>query len=232
MEHKAYRKENKAKMRINKQTNSNQNTEEENNLIKNTLDYFLASTTIQKVETVSTDLSDHQPVIASIEITEQTKKIKLYTYYSKPKITREGILKLQESKWPENVDNKTRTIFQNRIKIRPVISIQSKANQIFRENIDWMEKELKLSDLRREDFKQFMVNLNENNNRDVKKFYQQLNAVVKYRTKGKIVKGIKIEDTIIYGKEKDRIIKTYHEQLFYTMRINTEVISNGIFNYK
>ena len=54
-----------------------------------------------------------------------------------------------------------------------------------------------------------MVNLNENNNRDVKKFYQQLNAVVKYRTKGKIVKGIKIEDTIVYGNEKDRIIKTY-----------------------
>ena len=82
-----------------------------------------------------------------------------------------------------------------------------------------MEKELKLSHLRREDFKQFMVNLNENNNRDIKKIYQQLNAVVKYRTKGKIVKGIKIEDTIIYGKEKDRIIKTYYEQLFYTKKI-------------
>ena len=95
-----------------------------------------------------------------------------------------------------------------------------------------MEKEIKLSDLRREDFKQFMVNLNENNNKDVKKFYQQLNAVVKYRAKIKIVKGIKIKDTTIYGKEKDRIIKTYYEQLFYTRRINTEVISNGIFNYK
>ena len=82
-----------------------------------------------------------------------------------------------------------------------------------------MEKEVKLSHLRREDFKQFMVNLNENNNRDIKKIYQQLNAVVKYRTKGKIVKGIKIEDTIIYGKEKDRIIKTYYEQLFYTKKI-------------
>ena len=159
------------------------------------------------METVSTDLSDHQPVIASIEIKEQTKKIKLYTYYSKPKITRKGILKLQESKWTENVNNKIRTIFQNRIKIRPVISIQSKANKILRDNIDWMEKEIKLSDLRREDFKQFMVNLNENNNSDVKKFYQQLNAVVKYRTKGKTVKGIKLEGTIIYGKEKIESLK-------------------------
>ena len=132
MEHKAYRKENKAKMRINKQIIT-RIQKRKNNLIKNTLDYFLASTTIQKVKTVRTDLSDHQPVIASIEIKEQTKKIKLYTYYSKPKITREEILKLQESKWPENVDNKTRTIFQNRIKIKPVISIKSKANQIFRE---------------------------------------------------------------------------------------------------
>ena len=52
-----------------------------------------------------------------------------------------------------------------------------------------------------------MVNLNENNNSDVKKFYQQLNVMVKYRTKGKIVKGVKIEDSIIYGKKKIESLK-------------------------
>ena len=62
---------------------------------------------------------------------------------------------------------------------------------------------------------------------DRRGFYNILNLVIKYKTKGKIIKGIKAGDS--FSMEKKKIIKNYYEQMYYRNEHNNTDFSNGIF---
>ena len=86
-------------------------------------------------------------------------------------------------------------------------------NSIFRDNIDWWEKDIKLKDLRNSEFIKFMKGLNLNCKAIKRLFFSMMNSILKYKIKGKIVKCIKVDNTIKYGEANVLIIKNYLEQL-------------------
>ena len=97
--------------------------------------------------------------------------------------------------------------------------------------MDWNQKDIILNDLRKTEFINYAKTLDINIHADKERFYRILNSIVKYKSKGKIVKGIKIEDTIIYGRERDMYIKKYFERLLNDKTQYMSVKENGSFNY-
>ena len=200
-------------------------------IIKTTIDYFLTTGSIKEIATIEKGNSDHIPIKARIEIDiTKPKKLRNYIYTQNFKMSEEKINGLINSSWPEKI-NDSKNTFKNRIIIRPVIKIQEKANQILKENMNWDQKDIILNDLRKTEFINYVKNLDINAKADKENFYKILNSIIKYKTKGKIVKGIKINDTYIYGKEKDQYIKEYYEQLLNDKIEHTTEINNGIFNF-
>ena len=65
-------------------------------------------------------------------------------------------------------DSSTKNLFKNKIVIRSIIKMQSKANMIFREKIRWKDKTVKFNDLRKTEFKEFMKTLNQSCKEDKK----------------------------------------------------------------
>ena len=207
-------------------------TQKRLNILKNsTLDYYLSSTNISELKTIETELSDHKPIFAKISIDQKILKNKTYIHFNNCKVTENGIISLLESNWPESSYCYSKNLFQNILCIRPVIKLQSKANSIFKENIGWMEKHIKLSYMRKEGFKEFLKNLNLECKNDKKTFFNIMNRLIRYKEKSKIVKGIKTEELILYGTEKDALIKSYFEKLYNSNNINLKINSNGIYSY-
>ena len=112
-----------------------------------------------------------------------------------------------------------------------MIKLQNKANDIINENTNWIYKNIKLSDLGRNDFIEYVSYLNMNNKEDKKRFYKRLNSIIKYKVKGRLVRGITSEDKILYGKWRDAHIKTHFELLFQSEKHKPINYDNGIFNY-
>ena len=112
---------------------------------------------------------------------------------------------LVKSNWPNKSLLKDDLCFTKRL-IRPVIKIQKKANPIIAENWNWSEKLLKIRDLTKADFKEYMKKLDLSLYEDSQSFYKILNSIVRYRNKGKIVRGIRLGEEIIFGQQKDKII--------------------------
>ena len=202
-----------------------------NAILNNTLDYFLSSTKINEINTIKTELPDHYPLIAKIQWNQQPKQIKAYIHRSDFKINSEKINKLINSEWPESSSSDTKKIFKEKLQIRPVIKIQNKANAIFKNKTNWEDKELKLKDLRSTEFKEFIKSIDMNNLIDKRTFYKMMNSLLKYKIKGKIIKGIMIKDTIVYGTDKKTIIKNYFEQLYNSNIKDTKINDNGIYDY-
>ena len=198
---------------------------------ESTLDYFLTSVIIKSIETTEEGDSDHLPIIANIYF-HKTNWVKIKDYILKTdyKNSEENIKALLSSKWPEE-NGQNSNIFKNKIKIRPVIKMQSSANEIIKQNNNWNERNIKLNDIRKNGFINYMKNLNIYWRQDKRSFYNILNSVIKYIMRGKIIKGIKADDTILYGKEKDKFIKNYYERLFYKEEHNHTDHYNGIFEF-
>ena len=202
-----------------------------NSILNNTLDYFLSSTKINEINTIKTELSDHYPLIAKIQWNQQPKQIKAYIHRSDFKINSEKINKLINSEWPESSSSDTKKIFKEKLQIRPVIKIQNKANAIFKNKTNWEDKELKLKDLRSTEFKEFIKSIDMNNRIDKRTFYKMMNSLLKYKIKGKIIKGIMIKDTIVYGTDKKTIIKNYFKQIYNSNIKVIKINDNGIYDY-
>ena len=94
-----------------------------------------------------------------------------------------------------------------------------------------MEKHIKLSDMRKDGFKEFLKNLNLECKNDKKTFFDIMDRLIRYKEKSKIVKVIKTEELILYGTEKDALIKSYFEKLYNSNNINMKINSNGIYSY-
>ena len=121
---------------------------------------------------------------------------------------------------------------QNKLILRPVIKLQDRSTKILKENTKWELKVTKLNDLRKEDFINTIKTLNMNSKVDRSRFHNTLNWIFKFKVKGKIAKGIKTEEGIIHGREKDKLIKIYFEKLFAANTTKIEIRNNAIFNYE
>ena len=97
--------------------------------------------------------------------------------------------------------------------------------------MNWDQKDIILNDLRRTEFINYAKNLDISIKADKESFYRILNSIIKYKIKGKLVKGVKVGDTNIYGREKDQYIKEYFEQLLNDKIEYSTESNNGIFNY-
>ena len=49
-----------------------------------------------------------------------------------------------DSDWPNKQINSKDSIFNRKLSLRPVIKIQEKTDQIFKQDTDWSEKSIKL----------------------------------------------------------------------------------------
>ena len=182
--------------------------------ITSTLDYFLTSGEILNITAAEKGESDHLPIIANIKVNYTNRtKVENYIYKTEYSNNEESMRELLNSNWPENWQL-SRNIFKKKLKIRPVIKMQNKANQIIKEDNSWNDKTIKLNDLRRSGFIEYMKNLDISLKTDKKIFYNILNSVIKYKAKGKLVRGIKWGDTILYGREKDTFVKNHYEKLY------------------
>ena len=199
--------------------------------LKSTLDYFLASGKIENIHTVEKGDSDHIPMIAKIQLNRANGgKQKDYIYWTEHTTSEERLDKLINSSWPENTEQSI-NLFKKKLVIRPVIKLQNKANDIINENTNWIDKNIKLSDLRRKDFIEYVSYLNMNNKEDKKRFFKILNSIIKYKVKGRLVRGITSEDKILYGKWRDAHVKSHFELLFQSDQHKPINYDNGIFNY-
>ena len=67
---------------------------------------------------------------------------------------------------------------------------------------------------------------------DTAQFYKIVNSLLRYKSKGKIVKGIRHEEEIIIGILKDKIIKQFFKKLYNSNEQPYKIPSNGIFNFR
>ena len=82
-------------------------------------------------------------------------------------------------------------------------------------------------------FKEYVRNLDLWRNQDISKFYKILNSLLKYKHKGKLVKGIKQEDgSVVYGSLKNQIVKEYFSKIFNWDTKPAQIRNNGIFEYR
>ena len=203
------------------------------NISKSKLDYFLSSTEITEIEAIELNVSDHKPIIANIANWEISNKIwRKYIYSSEYKASEENITKLLQTGWPNENSEQTKRLMQNKLTLRSVIKLQDRSTTMLKENTKWELQVTKLIDLRKEDFINTMKTLNMNSKVDRSRFHNTLNWIFKFKVKGKIVKGIKTEEGIIHGREKDKLIKIYFEKLFAANTIKIEIRNNAIFNYE
>ena len=168
-----------------------QNTKGE--LKSSTLDLFISTEQFETIETLDKNSSDHFPILISTKIPSK-KQIKIKTL----KIVKRkdiGVWQLNEimknKNWPTKADPaKIKRIFQERITIRPTVKLQEKANIIFSIRQEWESKETSLKTLWNENFKKYVKDLYLYRKTDSKKFYQIIQSLLKYKNKGKLVKGI------------------------------------------
>ena len=76
-----------------------------------------------------------------------------------------------------------------------------------------------------------MKNLDLWRTKDASKFYKILQSLIKYKSKGKLVKGINEDDTILYGKLRDKRVKEYFQAAFKDDLPEAKINNNGIFDY-
>ena len=202
------------------------------NSIENTLDYFLSSDKINEISTIETDASDHKPLITKIMLKDVPIKRKWFVYKCSNTVNKANIEKLFNTNWPNEFRKDTKDIFVKRTIIRSVIKLQENSNQIMNENTKWEEKNIKLNDLRNQDFKNTLKSLNTYNKTDKEKFFKIINNILKFKIRGKLAKGIKTEEGIIYNEEKDRLAKRYFEELYNNEEKLEVIANNGIFNYE
>ena len=58
-----------------------------------------------------------------------------------------------------------------------------------------------------------------------------MNSIVGYRSKGKIVRGIRLGEEIVFGQQKDKIIKDHFQSKFFSEEEEFQIEKNGVTNY-
>ena len=66
----------------------------------------------------------------------------------------------------------------------------------------------------KESFIKYWSKLDMQSKQDTAQFYKIVNSLLRYKSRGKIVKGIRHEEEIIMGIQKDKIVKQFFEKLY------------------
>ena len=219
-------------IKINKLTVTRTQTRKDE-ISNSTLDYFMSSQRIEEFKIMGKAGSDHLPMTISIHI--KGKLIKKENIW----ITRRVIPKTEEIKkllqnrdWPSTVDlDTTKKIWQKKLTIRPTIKIQECANQILKVN-SWENAIIDLKAALSLNFQDYVKDLDLWRTKDSARFYRIVNSLLKYKIKGKIVKGIQEGDVVLLGKEKRDRIVWYFNEIYQSESGDYKIRNNGIFDFK
>ena len=80
-------------------------------------------------------------------------------------------------------------------------------------------------------FQEYIKNLDLLRTSDIAKLYKIINSLLKYKVKGKVVKGIKVENEILPGKNKRELVKQYYKEIYSTEMEPHKITNNSIFNF-
>ena len=200
---------------------------------ESTRDYFFTNMQITALERLDKNDSDHYPLLINLQITGKTMKSKWKIAYSKLELNEDTIHSILENKdWPTTTyPNRNKNTLFRKYTIRPTIKLQSEANKIFKQNIQWETKQIQLKDAWKESFKEYVANLDLKYKLDSSKFYKIINSLLRYKMRGTIVKGIEKEGKIMIENTMTQIIKEYFEQLYLGSEDKWEM-KNNIFDYR
>ena len=162
-----------------------------------TLNYLLTNTQDEGLHKIENTLSDHYSIRWEFKIKERISNRKSYVIQSSRSIIK-SINNLINSKWPNQNLSKEDLVTSKRT-IRPIIRILCEANSIIKMNQKWDEKLIRLKDITKSDFLEYVKTLDLNIHEGKKSFYKILNSVIRYKNNGKIVRGVKIGDDIFFS---------------------------------
>ena len=219
---------------MNKSTITREQKREEK-INKSTLDYFITNLNPTSLETWEGGGSDHKPIVSDMNVPNiTTRKIENFTINRSIIPSVNTINKILDNKqWPTiRISNEEATrILIKKHTVRPTIKIQSQANKIFTSGKDWSQVEIGIKELRSQSFKEYTKSLNTWRKEDAAKFYQILNSLLKYKTKKLFVKGMRDKDGICYGKNKDKMVKQYFNNIYKGREKHKLKINNNIFDF-
>ena len=201
-------------------------------IINSTLDLFLSTEPIETITTLDKASSDHFPMLITIKTPSRlTTKLKTMKVIKRANIGAKEVDEILKNKqWSTNTQpQKLKELLQTRQIIIPTIKLQKQANKIFNKEYNWESKEINLRTLRNENFKEYIKNLDLWKTNDASKFYKIINSLIKYKNKGKLVKGIKNKEAIVYGKPCNEIVIVYYQNIFNWSRSTLKIRNNGIF---
>ena len=139
---------------------------------------------------------------------------------------------LDNKSWPTESDISLNKIFMLKTTFyRPTVKLQANINKIYEASNDWDQKLISIKDACSESFRQYVKKLDIFRTIEATKFYRIVNSLIKYKPKVKLVKGIDKDNQIVFGEERNRIIKKYYENLFDWKSKHPKIEPNGIFNY-
>ena len=202
--------------------------------IVSTLDIFLTTESLESIQTLDKNLSDHFPILIHTKLSSnESRKIKTIKLIKRNYTDNSTIKQIMENKhWPTITEPlKTKQLLQQNMIFRPTIKLQNNANKIFSQKWDWNLKEMNLKTLWNESFREYVRNLDLWRTKDSAKFYKIIQSIIKYKGRGKLVKGINKDGIIIYGKFRDKYVKEYYQKAFNDNVTIGVIKNNGTFDY-
>ena len=190
---------------------------------RSTLDYYFSTQHINQLITLDKNESDHYPILANIQLNGNMKRNKKISKYIKLNINNESVKRILENENWSSISHPqiNKRIIIKELRIRLTIKLQQEANKIFREEAKWETKQIRLRDTIKESFREYVLNLDLQRKNEITKFYKIINSIIKYKTKGKIVKRIKWDEEIILDKKKKQIIIKYYEYIYIYIQART-----------
>jgi hypothetical protein len=187
------------------------------NTLESTLDFFLSNEKLSTSRLESRGNSDHFPLMCKTQFNMKTVKRSKYFRKRVIRNPKEEDVKmlLEDEDWPlvcPSSDAKKN--FYSSMLIRPKIYLNVKGiDRIVESSSEWDEFRSKILKMYKENYKEYLQDLNDLAINNSKKFFKCLNQIVNYKSRAKIVKQVK--DNIILGKEEScRALMTYYEKLF------------------
>ena len=200
---------------------------------RSTLDYIFISADPIKFTRLDTYESDYYPIQLEINTLNSKKSPKMIKKLWR--ITTDNNITaaiLEQKNWPSQSTTNIKQILYKEIYIRPTVKLQQKANTIFKDTTDWEKKKIDIKTACTESFRVFVKNLDVYRRTDSSKFYKVVNALIKYKPRSKLIKGIRTDNCIEVGVEKNYIIKQFFNKLFDDAPTYKGIESNGIFDYR
>ena len=96
---------------------------------------------------------------------------------------------------------------------------------------NWEKIDINIKTILNENFKEYIRGLNVTNFNGANTFYKIAKSILKPKM-GKSVKGIKINDVIYLGEEKNKLVVKHFSNLFNDKERNIWISNNGIFDYR